>query len=173
MATIIFRPSKPGDSTAIPSQYPASGYHWEKVDEVDQDEEYLNSSSRSACLDLFGFDPQVLGGKINSARVYFRVLSQFTNWKYRAAVKTHDTIYYGSDTHNSMNLISETFYAEWLLNPYTSSLWNWSEIYSMQFGVEINGYETEASYGRVHWCYLAVDYTVENVKPGLIDMGMM
>jgi hypothetical protein len=173
MATIIFRPAKAGDSTGIPTQYPASGQHWDKVDEVVLDEtDYLQSTQSGACLDLFGFDPTVQGGRINYVRVYFYVWSDFVTFKYRAAIKLSE-IYYGTDTHNLNENVNEFFFMEWPLNPATSSLWTWSDIYSSQFGIELTGTYTESNRGRVTQCYMEIDYTVENVKPGLFDMGMM
>lgn len=172
MATITLLPFAAGDNTEIPSQYPASGEHWDKVIAHD-DSRYLivnenYGGSQPYKIDLFRYDATVRGGKINSVTLHNWYAAASDNFGFWAnALKTHGTIYYGDDIEPWHVMVFTEYTTTWALNPYTSSLWTWSEIYEMQFGVAMKGV------CACDYVSAVVDYTLENVKPGLIDMGMM
>ena len=174
MAQIIFAPTKAGDLTNISSQSPASGEHWDKV--VSDDASYVYNSSGTYQSDLYGYDPIVRGGRINFVRVTCLYKNNAQGrWSYcTPALKSHATIYYGTESSGDRYTGYYTTYTNWLMNPYTGSLWSWSEVYEAQFGASIKlaaaGGGFIAQLGKVA---MTVDYTVENVKIGLIDIGMM
>ncbi|MBA7635581.1 hypothetical protein ES703_43185 [subsurface metagenome] len=69
------RPNATGNVTDISSQYPVSGAHWDKVDEVTADNytTYVSTNSTSYERDLYGIPAHSIGsGGINSVTVYFR-----------------------------------------------------------------------------------------------------
>ncbi len=84
--TETFRPNAAGDDTSIVSQYPDSGAHWDKVDEVTSDNytTYVSTNSTTYQRDLFNIPDHSTGsGVIDSVTAYFR----FANYPpVRAAV---------------------------------------------------------------------------------------
>jgi len=69
------RPNATGNVTDISSQYPDSGAHWDKVDEVTSDNytTYVSTNSTGYQRDLYGIPDHSIGsGGINSVTVYFR-----------------------------------------------------------------------------------------------------
>lgn len=70
-----FRPNAAGDDTNIAAQYPVSGAHWDKVDEVTADDytTYISTNSTSYQRDLYNIPDHSTGsGAIDSVTAYFR-----------------------------------------------------------------------------------------------------
>jgi hypothetical protein len=82
--TETFRPNAAGDDTNISSQYPASGAHWEKVDEVTADNytTYVSTNSTSYQRDLYSIPDHSTGsGAVDNVTAYFRFAnSATTKW---------------------------------------------------------------------------------------------
>ncbi len=69
-----FRPNAVGDDTNISSQYPDSGSHWDKVDDVTADDysTYVYTNSTSYLRDLFNISDHSTGiGAIDSVTAHF------------------------------------------------------------------------------------------------------
>jgi len=79
-----FRPNAAGDDANIASQYPGSGAHWDKVDDVTADDysTYIYNNSTSYQRDLYGIPDHSTGfGAINNVTAYFRFAnSATTKW---------------------------------------------------------------------------------------------
>ena len=167
MTTLTLRPTGAGALTEWTSQYPASGAHWEKVDESVADDDTTYIYSQGTPTDLFSITPSVLGGKINSVAVTVRVYPEGYNAGEDAhawgAVRTHDTTYYSSASQNFTYHTYTNLTFTWTTNPNTSSAWTWSEIYTMQIGLKTQINSTVPTV-RCTQVYATVDYTVETVK---------
>jgi len=73
--TETLRPNATGDVTQISSQYPDSGAHWDKVDEVTSDNwsTYVSTNSTTYQRDLYNIPDHAVGtGSINYVTVHFR-----------------------------------------------------------------------------------------------------
>lgn len=88
MATEILRPNDAGDYTNINNQYPSSGYHWDKVDEVTQDTsatrvETLHNTTTQV-KDAYGLTDTAIpsGATINSVKVYFCFITNYLKSSY-------------------------------------------------------------------------------------------
>ena len=70
-----FRPNAAGDNTSISSQYPPSGAHYDKVDDVTSDDwsTYVYTNSTSYQQDLYSIPDHVTGsGPVDNVTAYFR-----------------------------------------------------------------------------------------------------
>ncbi len=144
MASEILRPSAAGDLTQIDDQYPATGEHWDKVDDVtpdDDDTKVYNSTfpSNTTRTDLYTIQNSSIGaGTITKIRIYAR-------WKrsggYAYAIdfwhklKTHDTVYTGP----RFDYLGDYVYDYWEIttNPFTGGAWTWGEINALQAGITL------------------------------------
>jgi hypothetical protein len=72
--TETLRPNSAGDDTGISSQYPASGAHWDKVDEATADDlsTYIYTTVTNYQRDLYNLPDHTGSGTINSVTLYFR-----------------------------------------------------------------------------------------------------
>jgi hypothetical protein len=177
MSQVIFRPTGSGALTEIPQQSPSNGYHWDKVDEEVADAGittlYATPITSDALVDLFTFTPTVQGGLINFVQVFRNCWGNPAAPSTTASVvRIESTNYFGA--YVSINRTgwipteySDTFY----VNPSTSSRWNWSEIFLLQFGVSL---KSIGSYMHVYCsqCYMVVDYTLEDNAEDAITMMM-
>jgi hypothetical protein len=74
-ATETLRPNAAGDVTSISAQFPASGAHWNKVDEATADNytTYVSTNSTNYQRDLYNIlDHSTGSGLINSVTIHFR-----------------------------------------------------------------------------------------------------
>ncbi|MBA7467761.1 hypothetical protein ES707_02982 [subsurface metagenome] len=152
------RPSAPGTKTEWDIQYPYSGAHWEKVDEVDPDEldTYLSLDLGSGTvIDLFNIPDHSGSGIINSVTLYLRGKTDYaTGFVLRPIIFTNGVEY----------AIFKSVYEDWLtisntwdVNPQTGLPWTWAEIDALEIGVKA---ARSATYHL--WCtqvYVEVDYT--------------
>ena len=137
---IILRPEAAGDETGIDDQFPASGAHWDKVDEAaaDDDSTYVATDSNIWLEDLYHIpdhSTQTAGGTINYVRVYIRCAATANTTETTAYVhlKTNGL----EDNGTSENLTTDyaTFSHQWSDNPQTGQPWTWAEIDALQIGV--------------------------------------
>lgn len=139
MATEILRPSGAGSLTQIYGQYPTSGAHWDKVDDViaDDAKTYVSAHDGPA-TDLYALTAPTGSGIINSVTIYFRTDIGWStpppNWA-KGKIKTHGTIY--STEADTGNHPYVTFSSTWITNPYTGKPWTWDEIDALEAGVEL------------------------------------
>jgi hypothetical protein len=160
MVQVIFRPTGNGALNELPTQNPATGYHWDKVDEETADDgvTFLQGMYYSGPLtksELFTFSPSVLGGQINYVRVYRRA-KMSTAASSMSIIRIGGTSYVG--VYVAGNRSYKTEYDEWTVDPSTSSQWSWSTIYDLQFGARFYGVDSLVvnSYTQA---WMVVDYT--------------
>jgi len=162
--TLTFRPNAAGSVTAIASQYPASGEHWDKVDEEVGDDEgtYVYTTSTTYEQDLYAIaDPGTIDGTITSVTVYIRYGKSNTDngtIYCRSAIKTNGSVYTGTEQSTKNKVKWYTTSDQWTLNPYTGSNWTWAEIDALEIGGELmieSGTTAEASYTQL---YVEVTY---------------
>ena len=132
------RPNAAGDETLISLQLPASGEHWEKVDEATSDDDgtvvYTNSVSWQE--DLYNITDHSTGtGTITSVKVYVECRSMVSPTQTNAYVhiKTGGTEYNGSEETTTTSY--GTYSYQWDTNPQTLAAWTWAEIDALQIGV--------------------------------------
>jgi hypothetical protein len=160
-ATEILRPNAPGDETSITSQAPASGAHWDKVDDESPDETStcIFQGTSSYERDLYNIPNHSVGsGIINSIRIYFRfrsILSGHTAYA-KPSQKSGDTITDGDEKTES-NGVYTTFSQEYITNPATGNPWTWDEIDALQIGASIKGTHPYVVY--LTQVYVEIDYT--------------
>ena len=162
------RPNAPGDKTEISDQYPATGEHWDKVDDETPDEweTYVYHPGSDYGKDLYNL-PALSGSGminkiINKITVYFRFsgdsLPAGDKIGYaKALIKTHGAVYEGSEESQT----GKTFVTkseEWITNPNTGEAWTWDEIDNLQIGLELKGEEALADYAYCTQVYCEVDY---------------
>jgi hypothetical protein len=162
--TIIFRPDAAGDETGIDLQYPATGEHWDKVDEEtsDDDSTYVSSNSTAWQKDLYSVNDhstQTAGGTINYVRVYAVFRAETGNITQASAcvlLKTNGV------SDNATEVTVTTSYAEyssqWDLNPQTSLAWTWDEIDALQIGVGLRSANGAEVYTRCSQVYVQVGF---------------
>lgn len=140
-------PEAAGDDTELPTQFPDSGEHWDKVDDhwnhPDDDATYVSTeSSRYWERDLYQLSGYTgIGGEetISNVTVYFRYAAG-GNYDVRAmaALKTNGQVYEGPTlTHTGTSWVTESWSSS--LNPATDNPWTWEEINNLQAGITIRG----------------------------------
>ena len=159
MATETLRPNAAGDETAIPTQYQDSTYHWDKVDEVEADDDttYVSDADSEAWLrDLYNLPAHSVGsGTISKITIRLRIYCKLVFDKnVKACLKTGGTVY------ESENLPRAAFYwmsVSWeqATNPKTGVAWTWDDIDALQVGATIY---SEEGYVRVTQIYVEVEY---------------
>jgi hypothetical protein len=137
--TLNFRPNATGDENGIDEQFPASGAHWDKVDEetADDDSTYVASNSPSWKEDLYhipNHSTQTAGGDINYVEVYMvcRATANATQDSVYVHIHTNGTGYNGA-TEN-MTPSYATYSYQWTKNPSANTTWTWDEIDNLQIG---------------------------------------
>ena len=164
------RPNASGDETNIETQYPDTGSHYDKVDEetADDNSTYVRISSGESRWerDLYNLYNSSSSGTINSITVYARVLTDNQTFnKYKIAIKSGTTVSESDEIYNTQGYTYETSSETWTTNPATSSAWTWSEIDSLQAGVNLYFHSTRVNYIiRCTQIYVEVNYTPAN-KP--------
>ena len=170
MPTATFLPTGNGDTISIPTQYPASGNHYDKIDDpvADDSATYLSQNGARDTFDIFTYLPEVLGGRITNVTVYVRYSGGYDISVY-ATLKTHGTVYHYFCTSSSSASFRDTSYVV-STNPSTGLEWNWSEIFALQFGCRM---VTSSDACFITKVWMSVDYTTiqggENIA--IIDCG--
>ena len=137
---VILRPIGTGDETEVKSQSPATGDHWDKVDEAssDGDSTYIYTPDSNYQEDLYNtanHSTQTAGGDIQYVEVFMvsRVSANITQESAYVHIKTNGAEYNGTSENLSANY---TQYSEsWNTNPQSGSPWIWSEVDNLQTGV--------------------------------------
>jgi len=137
---IIYRPNAAGNLTDIKYQYPASGDHWDKVDDIssDVDSTYIYTPSLGWEEDLYHIpdhSTQTAGGDINYAEVYMvcRATANATKTSAYVLLNTNGASYNG--TSENLTPSYATYSNAWNNNPQTSNPWTWNQIDNLQIGL--------------------------------------
>jgi len=139
--TEILRPNGVGDETAIDSQFPATGAHWDKVNEAVADDASTTVLTATGIFerDLYTLPASSGSGTISKITVFFRYLSANTAATAKASIKFGVTVSDGAEKTVAVANIWETFSQEWTLNPDDGEAWEWADIDALQIGVSIIG----------------------------------
>ena len=137
---IIYRPIGTGDETEVKSQYPATGNHWDKVDEAssDDDSTYIYTPTTNYEEDLYNtanHTTQTAGGDIQYVEVFIvsRVSTSAEQVSAYVHIKTNGVEYNG--TSENLTTSYASYSNQWNTNPQSGSPWTWSEIDDLQTGV--------------------------------------
>ena len=153
--TDTLRPDAAGDETSITSQYPTSGEHWDKVDEVVADEAAtrVNMTGASYLRDLYNLPALSSGSQsattIVSVVIYFRIcpggavagVSYATPSQKSGITVTDGTEIDVGDGADPNDYVTHS--QTYTTNPATGVAYTWDEINALQIGVKIknsNGY---------------------------------
>ena len=165
MSTETLRPNAAGSLTNIALQYPASTYHWDKVDETTADGSgtYLYETNTTIQYDLFNLSAPTLSDSaaINSVTIYAvcrRGVSSPYSIKAQIVTRTNGSTYYGTLTPLYATDWSEVLSKEYISNPHTGSAWTKSELTDLQAGIGLRGYGGGQN-AECTQVYVVVDYT--------------
>ncbi|MDO9574748.1 MAG: hypothetical protein Q7I94_07110 [Candidatus Contubernalis sp.] len=165
--TLTLRPDAAGDETSINGQYPASDYHWDKVDEEtpDEAETTVYTSSTTYLRDLYNLPASSGSETINKITVYFRTKVENTYCKSKASIKSDSTVTDGAEKTNAGTANWENHSQECALNPADGAAWAWADIDALQIGVSLIGISTGDRKNSCTQVYIEVDYTLKNPLP--------
>ncbi|MDP2930871.1 MAG: hypothetical protein Q8O05_00030, partial [Chloroflexota bacterium] len=174
--TEIMRPEAPGDSTAIPLQFPATGQHWDKVADGTPDDlaTYVYSDSTSYKRDLYQLQDHAYGaGPIQAVTVYFRIAGiDPTNPSAdaRALIKVGSTVYTGNNVTRTGAGFATMSY-QWLSNPATGLAWSWDDVDALQAGLDLRRGTSSSNYGASTQLYVEVSYQEAPIVEGDVPTG--
>lgn len=159
--TIIYRPNATGSETDIADQEPATGEHWDKVDEAisDNDTTYISTESKDWQEDLYQIpdhSTQTAGGDINYVKVY--MVSKVEKVKDPAAyvhIKTNDVEYNGTSENPTTSYATYSY--QWTVNPSTNTTWTWDEIDALEIGIGL-AMSKKDTYTRCTQNYVEVEF---------------
>jgi len=167
MAILTLRPNKAGDETDIPSQYPNSGEHWDKVDDIEPDDNdtYVYSNDQGVWhRDLYNLPDNVGEGTIDSVIVYIRCNMSGTGYA-KPSLETYGRVVDGDQI--TLTTSWTTYSQKWNTNPITDRPWTWDEILALQVGVNIEAVQSGivAGTARCTQVYVEVYYTPPTPTP--------
>lgn len=139
MTTKIIRPNANGDLQGAPYQSPASGEHWDKVDEVVADDygTWVYAHWSINYKELYHLLSPPPFASISSVTVYCRGRGtnpyNYGNFGY-VLIKTHGVVYQGNGDwfYNSQGW--KTISSVWNTNPFTGAAWTNDELAALQAG---------------------------------------
>ena len=160
---VYLLPEAPGDDTELPTQFPDSGEHWDKVYDLPADDgaTYVSTlSSKNWERDLYNLtnDMETGGSEtISGITVYFRFAAGGGyDVQAMAEIKTDDEVFSGdTETHSGTEFV--TMSHQWLTNPSTGEAWTWQEIDDLQAGVTMEGNKKQEP-AICTQVYVVVDY---------------
>ena len=162
--TVTLRPTDAGDLTEIPTQFPASDAHWDKVDEVSKDDDTTYLVNDAAYVypypaDLYTLENLPAGvAAISNVRVCAYTRREGAGDNFAVLIlKTGGTQYTsGLKSHlSTYTLITN----DWATNPLTGVAWTVADINSLQAGVGLGRASPDPSYARCTQLYVIVTYT--------------
>ncbi len=170
-------PDAAGDKTNITGQWPLTGEHWDKVQDIPADDwdTYVYGTGTGSETDEYDLTDHSEGeGPINSVTVYFRFAgyedggTQYTV-RARAVLRVNATDYPGSHASQTGQTFTTSSYT-WAANPATNQAWTWDDIDALQAGVTLWADDSNAS-AFCTQVYVAVDYTPPPVVQGDVPEG--
>jgi len=158
-ATEILRPNASGSYSQCERSGDSSNYRC--VDEAfaDEDSTYVYRSGGGASLDTYHIQNRSEGsGTVNGVTVYARARADgVSDMRMQIVIRTHATIYYGSEIALIGNSGWDNYSETWITNPYTGEAWTWSEIQYLQIGIKL--YDDGNGYPECTQVYAEVNYT--------------
>ncbi|MBA7567559.1 hypothetical protein ES708_09274 [subsurface metagenome] len=179
-STETLRPNADGDETEVSEQEPATGAHWDKVDDVtsDDDTTYIATNSYLWEEDLYNIPNHSAGsGSINYVKVYAvaKSMQDPAAENIYVQIKTNGLEDDGTAYMTTQNYT--TFSHQWDTNPQTGQPWTWDEIDALQIGVGllrpagIGGPGTR--YTRCTQVYAEVNYTAYDSPGTLTSVNLL
>ena len=165
MSIQILRPNGIGTETNIANQYPLSGEHWDKVDEVSPDEAdtYVRHNLTSYATDTYALPSGEGVGDISKVTVYARCCGISGNYNYaKTVIRTHSTLYEGAEHHLTTSW--ENLSTEYATNPNTGNPWTWAEIDDLEAGVALKSSSSGEFLAICTQVYIEVTYSTEQAK---------
>ena len=169
MATETLRPNGAGSETNLSTYAPNTGEaNWEDVDEAEADDLttclYTYPNSATWKRDLYAIPDHSEGsGTINSVTIHWRIRGGSQGVQSKSALKTHNTIYDGTEKSHGAGATWYDESQQYTTNPNTGSAWTWDEVDAMEIGISAktsddsgNAYPTQV--------YVVIDYTVVTEK---------
>ena len=168
------RPVLAGDETNVADQFPASGEHWDKVDEATSDgnSTYVETNSNTWQEDLYNIADHSAGsGNISYVKVYMVAASSETPTQANAYVhiKTNGVEYNGSQETTTTSYA--TYSHQWDNNPQTGEAWTWDEIDALQIGVGLRRASAAEKATQCTQVYAEVAYSGTIVLCGDVPTG--
>jgi hypothetical protein len=157
MTVLTLRPNGAGATTQLT---PTTGNNYACVDEAvadDADYVYCPYTSTQTKKDTYALpNHSSESGTINSVKVYGRMGTSATGNNANLIVRVGSTDYASADIAISSGwaLKSNT----WTTSPATSAAWTWTEIDSLEAGVQLKS-TFYSTYGMCSQLYVEVDYT--------------
>ena len=165
MSSQVLRPQGAGAETNIAGQYPTSGEHWDKVDEVTPDDAstYVRHNLTSYATDTYALPAGEGVGDIDKVTVYARCYGISGNYNYaRTVIRTHSILYEG-DAHN-LSTSWEDLSTEYTTNPNTGNPWTWTEVNDFEAGVALKSSSSGEFLAICTQVYVEVTYSSEQSK---------
>jgi len=149
MANEILRPNGAGNETNVTSQFPATTYHWDKVDEVspDEDSTYVFTSNNGYLRDVYAIEnpsSYAPGDTITNVRVTARCKEITSGGKIKLSVRTNGVDYLGAEQAITDAYVD--YIEDWAVNPNTGTTWTNLEIETLEAGVSITNDDGNASH---------------------------
>ena len=172
------RPVLAGDETNVSDQFPASGEHWDKVNEAtsDADITYISTYDAAWQEDLYNITDHSTGsGNISYVKVYIvaRAVQTPNETNAYVHIRTNGAEYNGSQETTTISYATYSY--QWDNNPQTGEAWTWDEIDALQIGVGLKRAKGEGPSGnRVTRCtqvYVEVIYSGGIVPCGDVPTG--
>ncbi|MFC1961787.1 hypothetical protein ACFLWN_01895 [Chloroflexota bacterium] len=169
-------PDGPGCLTRIQSQYPDTGAHWDKVDDMppDDEETYVAWRQGNFRTDLYSVSDHMDGeGEIIGVNVNFRFAGSEDGGAHsafaKAVISSHDGVFQGSEeTTIGSGFVTRSY--QWEYNPATGEAWTWDEIDQLQAGISLKGGNPHReAYCTAVW--VIVDYELPPIIEGEVPPG--
>jgi len=179
-STETLRPNADGDETEVSEQEPATGAHWDKVDDVtsDDDTTYIATNSYLWEEDLYNIPDHSTGsGSINYVKVYAVAKSMQDPAAENIYVQIKTNGLEDDGTAYMTTQSYTTFSHQWDTNPQTGQPWTWDEIDALQIGVGllrpagIGGPATR--YTRCTQVYAEVNYNAYDSPGTLTSVNLL
>ncbi len=172
--TETLRPVLAGDETNVADQFPASGEHWDKVDEAtsDADITYISTYDAAWQEDLYNIADHSAGtGNISYVKVYMVAASLGTPTQANAYVhiKTNGAEYNGSQETTTTSYATYSY--QWDNNPQSGEAWTWDEIDALQIGVGLRRASVTEKATRCTQVYAEVAYSGTIALCGEVPTG--
>jgi len=165
MATETLRPNAAGAENNIPSQWPTSTLHYDKVDEVSSDGGstivYNGAASDDWTRDFYNVGASGLSAEtINHLTVYARAWSDGATpiqHSIKICIRSNSTP--TEDVEQTVTTSEAPYSKQWTKNPADGEDWEVADLADLQIGISIRRCSTETGQSTiVTQVYVVVDY---------------